>query len=168
MVAAIGAFVIIFAENQVSFWSPFVFAFAVVLFALEKGGIHRFLRLKPFLFIGMLSYSIYLMHRFVQLVIANIGKILEQKFNLEIFHPTLVSPEGFPLLGTNLWVGDLWQIGTFVLVIIAGFITYTLIENPANRWCRRYLQQKEHRNVPELVRRLLKKANKCRKAKEIA
>ena len=54
-----------FGQGWTSLVAPLVFGVAVFLFSFEAGPVSRFLRRGPFLLLGTLSYSIYMIHLFV-------------------------------------------------------------------------------------------------------
>jgi peptidoglycan/LPS O-acetylase OafA/YrhL len=84
---AIFIFVSMGGDNAMGIAAPFVFAFAINVFAYERGLISDLLRLKPFLWLGALSYSIYLTHIFVQSRMINAGGIVDR-----LFHTSLIGP----------------------------------------------------------------------------
>ena len=84
---AIFTFVSMGGGNRMGIAAPFVFAFAINVFAYERGLVSDLLRLKPFLWLGALSYSIYLTHIFVQSRMINAGGLIDR-----VFHTALIGP----------------------------------------------------------------------------
>lgn len=137
------------ARNEISLLSPYIISICLLVFAFEKGIVSRILKTAPLQLIGLLSYSIYMTHTFVIVMVKHIIKIADKKFQLGIvtevntpYGPT----DNFTL---DIWYADALQIFIFIAVLIGSYLTYHLIENPANRWTRRYVQQKSHKNVPQ-------------------
>ena len=58
---------------------PFVFLAAVLLFSFEGGAISAFLKTRPLLMIGALSYSIYMVHRFLMYRMVNLMSLIDKK-----------------------------------------------------------------------------------------
>jgi peptidoglycan/LPS O-acetylase OafA/YrhL len=129
----IAAAVAIVAAGGGSGWSigaPFVFAALVLVFAWESGAASRVLKSKPFIFLGTVSYSIYMVHLFVA------GRIADGL--------RLASAQGiFPgdSLGSSRWTGDLLVVVSLAIVVAAAALTYRLIEAPGREWSRRLAQR---------------------------
>lgn len=64
-VLAVILFVVAAGTTPVSLAAPFVFAYALLVFAHEGGAVSRLLKSAPFAFLGLVSYSIYMTHAFV-------------------------------------------------------------------------------------------------------
>ena len=98
-------------------WADLIFALTVLCFAADRGAAARLLAKWPFFWAGVLSYSIYLGHSVVLLVLARLQAALW--------------PSG-GLMGETI-------TGLAVLAGSAGlaWITWRLIEAPARNWSRR-------------------------------
>lgn len=108
-----------------SFWRIEIFhytgfaSFLILLIIINKPKLHRFLHLKPLLFLGKISYSIYLMHWLVVVIVMK---------NWD---------------GTMGWIQDPYLCFTFLLTVtiiitlILATIVYYLIEEPFIRLARR-------------------------------
>jgi peptidoglycan/LPS O-acetylase OafA/YrhL len=98
-----------------------------MLFSFESGLFSKILKLRAFTVLGVLSYSIFLNHAFVQMVILAFAKYgIEGYFKIPIF--TIIN--GNNAIGTNLWMGDAIYLLMFVCVIGPSFLTYKYIEIP--------------------------------------
>lgn len=65
------------AGNSITFLAPFIFAFFITSLAVqEKGALNAVLTSKPFRFLGVVSYGVYLIHLLVIIVLKNIVDIL--------------------------------------------------------------------------------------------
>ena len=83
VVVLVGVFI---SYSVGTFWhnlAPFVFALVIVVFSNEGGGVSRFLRLRPFVFIGMLSFSIYMVHYFILLRLFNGASLFEKRIGTD-------------------------------------------------------------------------------------
>lgn len=117
-----------------------MFAATVLLFAIGRGWLSTVLRQPPFLALGALSYSVYiineplngLIHRVLQLVGPRLGLHLSGMFP----HPgvggeirVLTVPDGWPVYAAY---------AAFAAVSIAiAWVTYRLIEQPGREYFRR-------------------------------
>lgn len=117
---ALIAFVSLAGDRPASVVAPIIFAAVIVIFAFEAGKASRLLRRKPFVVLGLLSYSIYMLHYFVARQM--VGAI------------ALANSMGIPgsaYLGAEKWAGDLAIL--VYLAVVVGFapLTFRLIEAPA-------------------------------------
>jgi peptidoglycan/LPS O-acetylase OafA/YrhL len=107
---------------------PFLFAAAIFVFSFEAGILSRILSRKPFLVVGAVSYSIYMLQIFVVSAFAAVLKMLPGP------QSTL---EGRMVWGDNLWTGDLVVIIYLFVVVAAAIITYYLVEMPGRNYFRK-------------------------------
>lgn len=138
MVVAIGVFVSFASDSDLGILAPFLFAIALYVFAHEAGFVSRLLRSGPMLTLGALSYSIYMVHPFIQLRLINVASLVDRKLGLGLlgelsFHgdTTVGFGPDQPLLGT------LAVAGMLVAVLIASWLTWRFIEMPGLAWFRR-------------------------------
>ncbi|MBC1185538.1 acyltransferase [Kluyvera sp. SCKS090646] len=105
----------------------FVFAICISIFSFQKGPISKLLTATPLVWAGKLSYSIYMTHAAVLLVITSIF-IVTQKFTgielTKIIDNSRVIDAGGPYMNTAL------SIATLAIVILTSIVTYNLIEKP--------------------------------------
>ena len=123
--AAILLFVSALGRTPWSIASPAVFAAVVLIFASQRGIVARMLASKPFLFLGTVSYSIYMVHYFVG---ARLGDALR-----------LGKASGLravDFIGTEKWAGDALTMVYLALVVLISSLTYRFIEAPARKWFR--------------------------------
>lgn len=95
----------------------FAFAFLVLAFAADRGALSRLLARAPFVWIGVLSYSIYLVHLLVLLSVRT------------LLHAVAPAPD--PLVST------LAAVAVLGLTIAAAYVTWRVVESPARNWSRR-------------------------------
>ena len=130
---------ILYASNPVRMAYPFFFAAMIVAYAFEGGVISRYLSKTPFLFLGALSYSIYMLQAFsVFAVIFITGWMMK------------MWPEQHALIrdqvvwGATPWAGD-WLIVPYLFMVVAASVfTYYLVELPGRDFFRK-LVGREHR-----------------------
>jgi|GEM_PF-3911661 len=98
--------------------------------------------MKAFVFVGMLSYSIYMVHLFISGKFFELPvRILENKFdyNLTIMQGDL------KLYGTNMLYGSLLEAFYLLFVILCSFISYKLVEEPFRNISRNILKKRKRR-----------------------
>lgn len=138
MVFAIVIFVVTTGDIPASIAAPFVFGLAIYLFAHERGVVSAILRKRLFLLLGALSYSIYMVHVFVQTLMYSAASIVDRKLNLGILgnvvhHAKITigfgpSSQPIALAATAIML---------VAVVIAAYFTWRFIEMPALSWTKR-------------------------------
>jgi peptidoglycan/LPS O-acetylase OafA/YrhL len=119
---------------------PAVFAGLILIFAAERGIVSHVLLSAPMRLIGVLSYSIYMVHEFVLARFVNLVAGLNHYFKMPVaadpLHP-------FALKSTGLaYATDLAAIVAYALVIALSYLTYTYVEAPARNWSRRLVRSR--------------------------
>jgi peptidoglycan/LPS O-acetylase OafA/YrhL len=132
--AIVVVFVLIADEMTISVIAPYVFLITVVAFSVERGLISYVMTYRPLAALGTLSYSIYMVHLFVQCQLFDIGEAIERWSCVHLL--TYVDTEHKRLLGTELWYGDLLHLVMLPVVIAASYMTYRFIEEPSRDWFR--------------------------------
>ncbi len=131
LLACVTVFVIYFAHGSVSLIAPFLFALMVYIFSLEQGTISKFLKTKPIQKLGEWSYSIYMIHAFILVVLGRILIVVQNKSGITLFYPE-TNPINSLGVDTffyhNLFFMDIMTILYLILVIFISSITYKLIE----------------------------------------
>ncbi|WP_137929917.1 acyltransferase family protein [Mesorhizobium comanense] len=136
MVAVIVLFVSLAGDNDLGIAAPLVFVLALFLFAHEGGWISALLRTPFMLTLGALSYSIYMVHIFVQARLINIAGLVERKLGVGLVGDFML--RGQPATGFgNGWAGTAAIIVMFAATIAVSWATWRLIEMPAMAWFRR-------------------------------
>lgn len=136
---ALAAIVLMFvATVGTTAWSllaPMVFGAAVLVFAAEGGALSRVLTLRPFVLLGTVSYSVYMVHMlilswwlyFVRAVLFKLG-------GPQLFQAVQDFTERHVFLAGQNWTGLVLMLA---VVVLASWVTYTLIERPGREWSRR-------------------------------
>src|SRR6185295_7783630 len=128
-VVAIAMFVALAPGSQWQMLAPFVFAFAIWVFAAEQGIVSRLLRTPAIAIVGLLSYSIYMTHQIIIAMVNNgvqIGAKLISKNAAGSWEADFFA---------NPWWMDVVVVVFIAAMIAAGWCTYNLIEVP---WRRRF------------------------------
>lgn len=141
-VALCVAFVCLHSEGPSILLAPFVFAIAVLVFAREAGLVSRLLARRPFLFLGTISYSIYMVHIFVQARFIDLALVASKLGLGRLAVVDDTSGRAQKSLGSpeNPWLGDLLTFGALGSVILFAWLTYLWIERPARAWSRARLE----------------------------
>jgi len=125
--------------------TPLLFAGLVLLFAREKGRVSDALKIRPLLLIGMLSYSIYMVHALMRAVGRALAIVLQKTTGMSFFvdYPVAVNGEIPHLLSIkqSLWLGDLLHISMLFATVALAMLTYRYVEEPGRLWSRRYANQ---------------------------
>lgn len=132
------AFVIYSSAGGATFLAPFVFGAAILVFAHESGLASRIMRARPLLWLGMLSYSIYMTHWFIFQCVLKAIMLVDRRLGMHIL--VQVPDEQTLILNTNIlldfhhrWAGDLAILLFLSAVCAFSWCSYHLIERPAQR-----------------------------------
>jgi peptidoglycan/LPS O-acetylase OafA/YrhL len=128
-------------NSRWTFLAPPVFFLAILIFAMERGAISNLLTLKPFVFVGTLSYSIYMIHSFVEARALDVSTFAGGLLGVEL---TKIEPYDGKTLKTFVGAGPLADISvvlTLVLVIAVAWISFRLIEKPFRELSRSYARR---------------------------
>lgn len=139
------ALILVAAGGPLAYAAPPVFCLVVLVFAREEGALSRVLRTRAMTRLGLLSYSIYMVHSFVQGRIHDLFELLEPHFGLDLTRKD-------PLFGDVLAVGpvasDVLSLAMLAVVITAAGFTWRFVEQPAQAWSRRLLGGRTGAPVP--------------------
>lgn len=136
--------IVIIGEGMVALLAPPMFAIALLVFAKEEGGISRALKRPTMRRLGLLSYSIYMIHPFVQGRLVDVLVLAELATGADIVGP-LQPSEGIRdlIMAPGLW-SDLITLLMLLLVLGAASLTYRFIEHPGREWSRRMMMADRH------------------------
>jgi peptidoglycan/LPS O-acetylase OafA/YrhL len=138
--AVVVGFVAVAGTSVWSFFAPFVFALAVLVFSHEGGLLSQVLRLPLLRWLGKLSYSIYLTHFFFVLVLPRIiNRIVRQDLWMPMPLPTGQYVMAF---GRNNLEGTLFYGLVLAFTLAFSAFTYRWVETPGRDWTRRWLRGK--------------------------
>ena len=122
--------------TSLSIAAPYIFALVVFIFALESGSTSAILKFKPLVFLGTLSYSIYMTHVFVEQRLFDVASAVNKLLHVNVFTHRVVGGEDVSFLGARLWYGDIAYVVYITLVITMSYLTYRWIEKPGREWVR--------------------------------
>lgn len=131
-------FVTIADKGLASFAAPFIFAGAVYVFSFEAGVASRYLLRTPLQYLGLWSYSIYMVHDFVAYALSLALSAAEKLFGLKLWRE--LSFDGEVTRGADLgsqFAGDGLTILYLAAVIVLSAMTYRFIEQPGRRMFNR-------------------------------
>lgn len=135
VVAAVSLLVVWLADSRANLLLPMAFALSVLIFAREGGLVSSLLKTRVFLFLGTISYSIYMVHGFVQARMDDV---------ISFFHflPEAAGAErsaegGFKISASSPGEGWLLILVMLALVLLASWLSWKLVEMPGNREGRR-------------------------------
>jgi peptidoglycan/LPS O-acetylase OafA/YrhL len=126
--------------NPLSIAAPYVFALVVLVFAFEAGSASSMLRWWPLVFLGTVSYSIYMTHVFVEQRLFDVAGVFGKVSHLDPFTHRDIAGQDIYFLGIQQWQGDLVYPVYLTLVIVMSCFTYFWIEKPAREWVRNRVQ----------------------------
>ncbi len=120
------------AEDKLTFLAPLVFAAMIFVLAAQKGAVSRILSWSPFQKLGLISYSIYMIHVFIQ---ARIGEILQ----ITDWGSVQVDSDGRTLIGGSQLSGDIITLVMVFVLVTASLIGYYLVERPGRDISRKLI-----------------------------
>lgn len=140
IVAGLIFFILEFGNNKYSLLSSYLFVVAVYIFAFEQGAISKLLKRKPFQNLGKWSYSIYMLHALILLLVGRLFNVLEKVMNIQITETNTnneVSQELFYLL-SPYFMDLLTALYLLILIFIAS-LSYKHIEKKGSLLIKRAL-----------------------------
>ncbi len=135
------AFVHFMVAGPVTLFAPFLFAIAVWVVASEGGFVSRALRHRFLLWLGTISYSIYMVHAFVQARIGDVIQLAGDNLGLRVSNGSVGE---FPtsMIVATPWIGDLLTMTMLALVGLTAAASYRWIELPGREATRRWVKSR--------------------------
>ncbi|MBK8175088.1 MAG: acyltransferase [Rhodospirillales bacterium] len=128
--------------------APFVVAFTIFMFAIERGALSRILGSAFLQRLGHYSFCIYIIHLFVAInVIDRPAQIIAKVFSLDILRPASslpikgISETGNVIVLPNEWYGDFITIFYIGIVIVLSGLAFKYIEIPFSRTLNGFFQK---------------------------
>lgn len=140
-VLACALFVTLVQGGITTLAAPVVFVFPVLVFARGEGYLTRVLSFRPFVWLGTISYSIYMVHGFVQARIGDLIQLAGKPLGLSIEEGGH-DPE-FPsdvLTGLPFML-DILTLARLAMVIVTASLSYRFIERPFREKSRAMLNK---------------------------
>ncbi len=141
-VAAIVVYVGSVHGTWLGYFAPLVFAAAIYVFAGSDGIVSRLLRSGPLQYLGRISYSIYMVHYPLLLLIGAAVRFMEKKTGTQLIFPveqiygpatTARMAEDSLMLFGNAWVMDALTLGYVAVVLAVASLSYRFVEQPGQR-----------------------------------
>jgi peptidoglycan/LPS O-acetylase OafA/YrhL len=119
-----------FSSDLEIFWTIPALIVAVGVLQLDCGPVAKILMSSPVQFLGRISYSIYMVHFFVIIVVTI---ALHRIFMVHLAFDPLINDSA---LNLNVWIGDLLGASTIIAILAVSSVTYAFIEEPARLFGR--------------------------------
>lgn len=134
--------------GPLSLAAPFMFFLAVLVFSRERGLVSGLLKRGPFVLVGTLSYSIYMIHGFLYYRFVNVLSQIAKRTGSDIIH----TEGGHNAIGGSPLFGDAMSLLFLALVIAASYVSYRLVEKPGQDWSRRLFRKRSDPPLPPAPR----------------
>lgn len=134
LLALVWAFVSAADKGPLSMAAPLVFGAAVLVFAFERGPVSRLLATVPFQRLGAWSYSIYMVHTLLLVVIGRAVNMVEAKTGLQLTMAATWNGEPFRLTAFgDMWLTDAAAALYLATVVGVASLTWRMVEVPGQR-----------------------------------
>lgn len=118
-----------------------VFALVIFIFAIQSNGLLSDLLTRPiFLWLGTLSYSIYMVHLLILDIAGNIWKYV---LRVEITRIPRIGVEPLELFTTPF--APFINVGVIMIIVAVSHFTYRFVEIPCRDWVRSWIDDRRHR-----------------------
>jgi peptidoglycan/LPS O-acetylase OafA/YrhL len=146
------SFIAAAGTGPLSFLAPLVFTVTVFIFAFEGGAVSRFMKHPALLRLGALSYSIYMVHAFVLLILENSAAVVGKVLGVRLETERIIKGSPTDLLDFgNLWIMDGVALVYLATVIALASVTYRYVEVPGYDAAKRFVNRRS-RVVPGTTR----------------
>ncbi|WAT19118.1 acyltransferase [Aurantiacibacter sp. MUD11] len=135
--ALVGAVLALLINGPKHLYADVLFALVVLAFAYERGWLSALLRRQAFVWLGTLSYSIYMLHGFVIGRTYDVLLVLQSITGWQLVMPT----RAMNLLVLHPALGALVMAAMLGGTLVASYLTWRWIEDPARRWSKRKAAQ---------------------------
>lgn len=137
-------FVVYFGEEKLSILAPFFFALIVYIFAFEQGSISKLLKIKALQNLGKWSYSIYMLHALIILIIGRVFNLFEflTKIPLTINHKTNINESVELFYFMNTFFMDLITMIYLIVLFYLSKLTYEYIEKKGDIFFKSWFSKK--------------------------
>lgn len=123
-------YVTLCGNNQLSLLSPFIFGIAVWFFSYELGLFSKLLKHKYIQFLGVLSFTMYMIHSVILTVIWRIGYLLSKgEVNYVVPSPLIHGYKTVLDVGGH-FAGDIFLVIYLIFVIASSALIYRIFEEP--------------------------------------
>ena len=139
------AFIAVAGTGPLSFLAPLVFTVTVFIFAFEGGAVSRFMKNPVLLRLGALSYSIYMVHAFVLLILENSTAVAGKVLGVRLETERIITGSQIDLLDFGSpWIMDGVALVYLAAVIALASVTYRYVEVPGYDAAKRFVNRRSH------------------------
>ena len=135
LIVTVCVLVAITGGSPYSLVMPPVFLVVIFVFAMEGGAVSGLLRTRPFLILGTLSYSIYMVHYFLVYRLINVLSVVQHASHGRLH--LVAKVDGKNLVGGSPLFGDCMSILLVVVTIGVAALTYRFVERPGRALSRK-------------------------------
>lgn len=126
-------------DGPLGFLAPAFFFLLVIVFASDHGHVAHLLQAKPLRFMGKISYSIYLIHYPLILMVFRFLELIQRRVDIGLRYELV---HGYPLLG----FAENWQMMLFMTILSGGivsvaFFSWRWIELPCQSLGKKYARK---------------------------
>jgi peptidoglycan/LPS O-acetylase OafA/YrhL len=136
VVAASGAAVTLSSSGPFTTFLPLLFGLCVLVLAHQRGQLTGLLRHKSLVWLGSISYSMYMIHVFLEGRVLDFLSLMGIVLGAAPVNRLVVDGVSHRILvGSELFI-NLTVAALLVLIITTAYACYRFIEQPCNRWAR--------------------------------
>ena len=139
------AFVSLVGKSRVAMFAPLIFSLCVFVFSHEAGSLSRLLRTPFMLKLGERSYSIYMVHAFLLIVLLRVVSAIE-KFSGTGLRIDVGRPAKLYYIGDRLLMDGAAVVYLLTVIALAS-LSYRFVESVARRAFNRWAQALEDRRL---------------------
>lgn len=117
--------------------APFIFAALIIIFSAERGAVSKLLKNRHLIWLGKISYSVYMVHFFIAFCLTNVIKLSGKLLH----HTWVLQGSDLALISDNAFLMDVITVMYVAICIAVSAKTYRHIEYPANALFARLADQ---------------------------
>lgn len=152
IIASCIVFVSLVASGALTLVAPIMFLLAVLIFSYEAGTVSRLLRVRVLQWLGLLSYSIYMIHTFVLGRLSDVYQLAQGRLGINLLG-TCAYRAGADCFAAQGVLGAVTLALYVLLVMLGSWVGWQLIEEPSRRWSRRLVQEAAARRADAMTDR---------------
>lgn len=139
IVIALCVYMTLAGGSPLGFLAPAVFFLLVVVFASDRGYVAHALQREPLRFLGKISYSIYLVHYPLILMVFRFLELIQRRVDIGLRYELV---HGYPLLG----FAEDWQMMLFMTmlsggILLAAYLSWRWVELPCQAVGKKYARK---------------------------
>jgi len=135
-------FIVYLGDNKLSTFAPLLFCLTVLIFSFEQGKVSNLLKIKVIQNLGKWSYSIYMIHALLILIISRSINVLERLSDKKITIEYVTSDKTRELIYIiNPYFMDILTVLFLLVLVLISSLTYKYIEIKGNTLFQKLLPQ---------------------------